>query len=221
MIRRDVLGGVHVRAASQAREADVIASTADLDAYGERVAVEGLDLARYKANPVVLYGHDAQGLPIGYAADVRVDGGKLHARVRFVDERANPKAEQVYQAVRQGALRGVSIGFVARERKGEVITRSELMEISLVPLPANPAAVVTAVRSHQEKPKMEKQYHQLTLAERHALAVSDRDAFDRLRAAPVTWKGRTLAELTNDDLRALYREDPSTFNAMLAAGRTA
>jgi HK97 family phage prohead protease len=147
--------GFEVRAlVEDTRSVDVIASTAAIDGYGEIVA-QDWDLKRFLANPVVLYGHNAWDMPIGYATDVRVDDGKLRATLNFVDEKASPTAERVWQGIRQGSLRAVSVGFRAGqvtsrsvgEREVLVLTGNELLEISVVPLPANPEAVMVAEKS--------------------------------------------------------------------------
>src|SRR6266436_4517309 len=44
---------------------DVIISTEDLDRSGEIVRQNGWELANYKNNPIVLWGHDYYSLPIG------------------------------------------------------------------------------------------------------------------------------------------------------------
>jgi hypothetical protein len=102
---------------------DVIASSTALDGYGEIVA-QDWDLRRYEANPVVLYGHNSYAMPIGHASNVRVEGDKLLATLNFVDARANPMAEQVWQGVLQGSLRAVSVGFRSKCRTSTARTSS-------------------------------------------------------------------------------------------------
>lgn len=147
--------GMTVRALQdEKRSVDVIASSEAIDAYGE-IVIQDWDLKRYQSNPVVLYGHDARELPIGHASDVRVEDGKLLATLNLVDERANPKAEQVWQGIKQGSLRAVSVGFRTKAAKvvdvdGKSVyhlTGNELVEISIVPIPANPEAVAQAAKS--------------------------------------------------------------------------
>lgn len=148
---------LHVRALhlrelrAEKREADFIASTDAIDSYGERVE-QAWDLQRYKANPVVLWAHQSRELPIGKARDVRVVDGELRATIVFASERANPKAEQVWQSVQEGTLRAVSVGFVPREIRSEkiagkdvvVLGDNDLFEISVTPIPANPEALAKA-----------------------------------------------------------------------------
>lgn len=145
-----------VRAANDGeRKLDVIASTDTIDAFGE-VLVQDWDLERYKKNPVVLYDHNRWDYPIGHAENVRVEDGKLLATLKFVDEKASPTAERVWQGIRQGSLRSVSVGFRTKNKptvaevNGKnvlVLSGNELVEISVVPIPANPDAVALAAKS--------------------------------------------------------------------------
>lgn len=139
------------------RSIDVIASTQSTDSHG-RVVVQDWDLARFEKNPVVLWDHGMAGagmfggspldatLPIGFASKVRVEGSQLLATINFVDEKANPLAEKVFQGVKQGSIRGLSVGWVPSEvtetEAGDlVLTGNELLEISVVAIPANAEAV--------------------------------------------------------------------------------
>ncbi len=142
-----------------ARSVDVIASTDALDAYGERVT-QDFDLARYKANPVVLWNHNLgaifsgpqASLPIGYARNVGVRDGQLEATLVFVDEAANPLAELVWQGFLQNSIHAVSIGFnpgtVATEKENGQeyvrLSQNELYEISVTCMGANADAVARA-----------------------------------------------------------------------------
>lgn len=135
----------------EARSVDVVASTDSVDSYGE-VLVQDWDLSRYLKNPVVLWDHKAYELPIGYATNVRVEDGKLLATLNFVDERANPLAERVWQGFVQKSIRAVSVGFqsqqgITREVDGRsvyVLSGNKLVELSAVSVGANEDAVTAA-----------------------------------------------------------------------------
>jgi HK97 family phage prohead protease len=139
------------RSTKESRSIDVVASTDAVDSYGE-IVEQSWDLKRYLANPVVLFAHNSRELPIGTARDVKLEGGALVATLDFVSAEANPKAEQVWQLIQQGALRAVSVGFRSRTVRAEkrdgkevyVLADNELHEISVVPIPANPEAVARA-----------------------------------------------------------------------------
>lgn len=156
---------VEVKAAEGERSVRVIASTNAIDSYGD-IVDQTWKLDRYKANPVVLWNHNRSGglfgggspedtLPIGFAKDVAVVGGKLEATLVFVDEKASPLAERVYQGFLQGSIRAVSVGFRPNDVKAEKIngkeiyrlSNNDLYEISATPIPANPEAVAKAADS--------------------------------------------------------------------------
>ena len=120
---------------------EVIISTADKDRQGEIVNQEGWDLSHYKNNPVVLWGHNYTGLPIGVTDSIELKDGKLVAKGRFAPESANPFAQQVRRLYDAKILRTTSVGFIAKEMEGNMITKAELLEFSFVPVPANPMAL--------------------------------------------------------------------------------
>lgn len=141
------------------RSVRVVASTADVDSYGE-IVEQDWDLERYKRTPVVLYNHNSAGglfggcsamesLPIGHATDIGIVGGQLEATLNFVDENANPMAECVFQQFVQGSMRAVSVGFMPDEIRQEkragrdvvVLSKNQLFEISATPMGANSYAV--------------------------------------------------------------------------------
>lgn len=157
LIRRS--WSIDVRAINETeRSVEVIASTDDVDSYGE-ILVQDWDLSRYEKNPTVLWNHNAWGLPIGHSENVRVEklpgdvsvlgGGKLRAKLFFVDANANEMGERVWQGFLQKSIRAVSVGFqskqgVTRDIDGKtvfVLSGNVLVEISAVTLPANPNAV--------------------------------------------------------------------------------
>ena len=104
---------------------------------------------RYLKNPVILFGHQLRALPIGQAINPRVEGGVLRMTVRFASKQANPRAENVFQLVKEKVLRAMSIGFKPKEVRREmrddrevfVLSENELMEASIVPIPSNPNAL--------------------------------------------------------------------------------
>lgn len=129
------------KAAEDSGSFEVVISTADIDRQGESIDQNGWDLAHYKQNPVVLWGHDYYSLPIGIADTIEVKDGKLVAKGRFAPKEANPFAEQVRKLYDLKIVRATSVGFIAREMEGNLVTKAELLEFSFVPVPANPYAL--------------------------------------------------------------------------------
>lgn len=133
-----------IKAASDTGTFEVVISTADVDRAGEIIDQNGWDLEFYKSNPVVLWAHDYSSLPIGVTEDISVQDGKLVAKGRFAPEEANPLAQHVRRLYDLKIIRAASVGFIPREfdpNNASRITKAELLEFSLVPVPANPNAL--------------------------------------------------------------------------------
>jgi len=119
-----------------------LGSTPDVDRDGDIVSPMGIKLMNFLKNPQLLWSHDIHGLPIGKVTDVRVSEKGLEFDAEFaVDE--NPFAKKVRDLMKGGFLNSFSIGFIPRERENETITESELIEISVVNVPANPQALLS------------------------------------------------------------------------------
>lgn len=146
--------GARVKAASfqdvlaSSRESDWVLSTEAIDRHQECVRLDW-DLKDYLANPVVLFAHDTNGLPIGRMPRVGVERAALRGRVKFATAKANPLAELVYQCVCEDMLRAGSTQFISgrivRERvDGQLVDAlyaNKLIEFSILPVGSNPAAL--------------------------------------------------------------------------------
>lgn len=143
---------IHKAAMSSGDGMNFVLSDATVDSYGDVVDPDGWDLRQFKRNPIALFGHSS-GFPIGKWSDVRVEGGKLLGRLEFAQEGTSPRIDELRKLVDQGILRAVSVGF--RPIKSEPINpekpygaqrylKQELLETSLVSIPANPAALALA-----------------------------------------------------------------------------
>ncbi len=133
------------KAATDSGTFEVIISTADEDRQGEVIDQNGWDFTNYKNNPVVLWGHNYYELPIGVTDEIFTnDKGQTIAKGRFAPEEANPFAQQVRRLYDAKIVKTTSVGFIAREMEGNVITKAELLEFSFVPVPANPMALSLA-----------------------------------------------------------------------------
>lgn len=143
------------------RPLTVVASEESADRLGDVVRAGGWELSAYKRNPVFLWAHDYTRTPIGRSSWVGVDGSKLLATVEFAPTAFAREVELLY---RQRFLRAVSVGFRAREfsfrksRDGSVdgveYTKQELLELSAVPVPANPHALAKALEGGLEAPRL-------------------------------------------------------------------
>jgi hypothetical protein len=113
-------------------------STEDVDRQGEVIMQDGIDASLYMQNPVVLWAHDYSSAPIGMAEKVYRDGNKTIAEGIFAP---TEKAQEIRQLYDLKIQRASSVGIIPLEMEGNTITKSQLLEFSFVPVPANPYAL--------------------------------------------------------------------------------
>ena len=142
------------------RRMTFVASDETRDSYGTVLPVSEWDLERYNNNGIVGYAHNLYG---SYDADpdyvigrgrAYAKGAELLVDVEFEPEGTNEIADKVWRKLQFGSLNGVSVGFSAQGAhwgEGEeaengskptlYYTGLELLEVSVVTIPANPNAV--------------------------------------------------------------------------------
>lgn len=128
----------------------IVGSIEKTDRDRDVLKVAGIDLKNYKKNSVVLWAHNNRELPIGKTERVWKKDGKLMFKIKFASAEHNPIAPFVEQQFKDGFLNAFSISFIPNyetvsydEKKGiRFINNSELLELSAVPIPANPDAVM-------------------------------------------------------------------------------
>jgi len=132
---------------------ELTASDESLDRDGDIIRAKGWDLKNFKKNPVILYAHDYSSLPVARAEKVWVEDGKLKSIIDFAPTQ---DAQDICTLYEGGYLNAFSVGFVPLQFKdlpsedaskfpGREFTKQELLEISCVPVPSNPAAVQNAM----------------------------------------------------------------------------
>lgn len=99
-----------------AMSATAIISTIHRDRMGDEVIPEGCDLSAYRRSPVVFFGHQSIPFPVGSSESpdgrlsvVITPGKEIRATCYF--HQHTKEAEQVFDLVASGIIRGVSIGF--------------------------------------------------------------------------------------------------------------
>mgnify|MGYP003121261546 CR=1 FL=1 len=132
-----------------------VASTASPDRYGDVVDQKGWDLSAYNRNPVVLFNHNPSQMPIG-KGKAYVENEQLMLEVEF--DQKDEMAKTIEQKVRDGYINAVSVGFqpsktVSRSslpsdhpyhgKSGQYFQASELLEVSIVTIPANNEATLS------------------------------------------------------------------------------
>lgn len=121
----------------------VLVSGEKFNSHGFRVDLQGMHLDRFKANPVMLFRHNRDEV-IGRWENIRIDGDRLLADADF--DIADPRAKEIAGKVERGYIKGCSISInifkMSDEDKGMLITSSELMEASIVSVPADSNAIL-------------------------------------------------------------------------------
>jgi len=179
MIKKD-LQCIRVKTAME-KSSTFVASSDNVDRMGDVINQSGWKLDAYEKNPVILFNHDSRALPIGRGS-VDVIDGKLMIDVTF-DEK-DEFAQKVKSKVDGGFLNAVSVGFnpiKAYDRnslpieskyygeRGTYFESAELLEVSIVTIPANGEA--TAAKSMD----VDALDHFARLVSKHILQVMEED----------------------------------------------
>ena len=125
-----------------------IASSDVVDRYGDIVDQTGIDTTNYMLNPVMLWAHNSSEIPVAKCTGIdRSQAGKTIVNFEFNSPQGSPLAPYIQNSYDNGFLNALSIGFMENERSGVTITKSELLEISFVPVPANQEALKLAMKA--------------------------------------------------------------------------
>lgn len=156
LVRRVLAGGTVERTMGDGTVAKaVIASTDDPDRYDDIVDQATWKLDNFRKNPVMPCDHDYDVHKLVCSGDVEVVGGKLTIVPTVWAE--DDYAQMVKGKYDAGILRAVSVGFIPgraiprsqlpkedtrySDKWGYVYYDCELLEVSWVVVPANPAAL--------------------------------------------------------------------------------
>lgn len=161
LIHKDLDFEVRQVGGPEDRTLEFIGSTADVDRYGDIIDVAGWDVKNYLKNPVFLWAHDYSQPPVGKAIKVKKSDDGLTFRIQFASPEEYGFADTIYKLYLGGYLKATSVGFQGLEREpimgkkdeqgyqeqtGFRYLKAELYELSAVPVPANPNAVMMAVQ---------------------------------------------------------------------------
>lgn len=124
------------------------ASTDDIDRHGDIIPPEVWNrnaLKNFKKNPVILFNHNYNRI-IGKVTDLTVDDKGLYVKC------AIDAADEAGRKIAMGLLKTFSIGFYlldfdySPEKEAWIIKKLELLEISVVTIPANQDAVFSLAK---------------------------------------------------------------------------
>lgn len=128
-----------------------------VDRIKERIDPTGWSLENYKKNPIILFDHGKDAnfgyLPIGKAAKIEATKEGLFTRA-IISKSKNDKISVVRDLVEEGILKTFSVGFdpkdSTKDGDSHVITKSELIEISVVPIPMHQDAIFSLVKRYEK-----------------------------------------------------------------------
>lgn len=184
-----------------------IASTSDVVRDGMIVEAAGWQLDNFKRNPVFLWAHNYFEPPIGTVKSIAIDGDNLIADVVF--DQDDPEALRIERKYRNGILNAVSVGFnvidyqPSQGQDAPRATKAELLEISGVPVPADPNAL-----AERQRKLFRSLAHELA-----AIPDDDSPAPDADQSARSSWEDTSAAMVdlfqpygprSDDDRRSAY-----------------
>ena len=126
---------------------ELMASTESVDRQNDVLVSTGADLSNYRRNPVVLWAHDYSRLPVARAVEIdAVPGVGLRAKMEFAPAGVDAHIDAVRKLWELGFLNAASVGFTPKAgtptgKGGTRYTDWELLEFSIVPIPANADAL--------------------------------------------------------------------------------
>jgi HK97 family phage prohead protease len=127
-----------------------IISSSNPDRDKDVIEVGGWRFENYNKNPVVLFGHNYRSLPVAMGSPPRVEEDKVLSDADFSATKSDAFAGTVRQYVKAKVLRASSVGFdplkwmFNEQRRGYDFVEQELLEWSIVPVPANADALQLA-----------------------------------------------------------------------------
>ena len=137
---------------------DFIASTERLSRTNHIIDFDGLSVKNFKQYGPILFDHNYGTLPIGRALRVQKDSETRQTRIRVKFDPDDAFAMQLAKKYQTGFMKAVSVGVMVIERRdlteddlgkgankadldsirfGSRLTKTDLMELSLVAVPAN------------------------------------------------------------------------------------
>lgn len=150
--QRSAAGVVHKTHAGEVKGMTFVLSDQSVDRMGDIIMADGWKLSNFKRNPIAL-GFHRNDFIVGTWKDVRIENSELRGRLELAPEGTSPRIDEIRRLVDAGILRAVSVGFRPLKHEpldaeepwsGARFLEQELVECSLVSVPANANAIAVA-----------------------------------------------------------------------------
>lgn len=132
---------------------EFVLSDESVDRMGDIIMSDGWDVQAFSRNPIALFNHNSS-FPIGRWKNLRTENKMLRAHLELAPEGTSARIDEIRKLVDAGILRAASVGFRPVEVRprigdkglsiGDIFIKSELIETSLVSIPANSNALAVA-----------------------------------------------------------------------------
>jgi HK97 family phage prohead protease/HK97 family phage major capsid protein len=140
---------VHKTHSSEVNGMEFVLSDETPDRLDDVIMSNGWLLDNFRKNPVALFGHRSDFI-VGKWQNIRVVDNQLKGHLKLAPKGASERIDEIRTLVEADILRAVSVGFKAvsheprKDSHGVTYTKSDLVEVSLVAVPANPNALAVA-----------------------------------------------------------------------------
>lgn len=148
--RGEIIQKTHASHVTEDKE--FILSDESVDRMGDMIMSDGWDVNNFKNNPIALFNHNPNFI-VGSWKNIRVDDKKLRAKLVLAPAGTSRRIDEIRALVDAGILKATSVGFKPVDYElldkknpfsGAKFTRQELVETSLVSVPANANALAVA-----------------------------------------------------------------------------
>lgn len=134
---------------------EAVITSSRLNCYGTRVLTNGVDLAQYRKNPILLYMHrrgSRDDMPIGIIENIRIEGDFIYGTPKF--DELTDEEKIIASKWENGTLRMLSAGleiiewsedekYLVQGQTRPTVVRSKLTEVSIVDIGGNDDALQT------------------------------------------------------------------------------
>lgn len=196
------------------------------------ISDEAIDMTRLRNGAPFLDSHDSWGTDavVGVVEDAKIENGQGTAKIRFLKD--DEVADKIWNKVKQGVLRAVSVGYSVQKYIEEIIDgvrnlkaiKWTPLELSIVAVPADAGA---SVRSNEKKSecliesreskkerKMPKNLKKRSEAEIEEIVTEEKDkiqevvdeAKDKIEEIQAEAEEK-IAEAAGDDMPAVTEDD--------------
>ena len=217
-------------------EANITTNSIDRD--GDVVLPLGVSAKQFAKNPVVLWSHDHKSPPIAKGVKLERHDNKLVARAKFAPRPENHEGpwqpDVIKHLVKEGFLNAISIGFRTKESRypskkdlevygkdvQNVISKSELIEFSIVSVPANQNALITGVTKAVSSGVIDSEFAQ------KAFGIEIKETEPEIKSIPVedhTTEVKEISEVVTPEPQPVIEPilDPITVKAVVRRHLTA